>query len=120
MKMNKSVIATALAITLCGAASAAYAWGGEYGHDTPAAHQSGEHRPGSAGAAQKVAAYSEHGGGHEQANNNATVHAAERGAVSQQGTPQAVSFEAHGGGHEQAPNNAAIHSSETKNPNHAD
>ena len=120
MKMNKGIIAVALTITLCGAASAAYAWGGEYGHDLPAAHQSGEHRPGSAVAAQKVAAYSEHDGGHEQANNNVTVHAAERSTAPQQGTTQAVSFEAHGGGHEQAANNAAIHSSEAKNPNHVD
>ena len=116
MKMNKGIITVALTITLCGAASAAYAWGGEYGHDLPAAHQSGEHRPGSAVAAQKVAAYSEHDGGHEQANNNVTVHAAERSTAPQQGTTQAVSFEAHGGGMNRPPTTLPFTAAKRKNP----
>lgn len=126
MNANNSLIAAALALALTvGATSAAYAWGGGFEHHGAPNHRIAEHGPRAAQSAPQgiTLAFEAHGGGHEQAPNNKSIHETEmRDPGHQDRAPQtpAPAYEQHGGGHEQAADNAAIHEREMKDPNHRD
>ncbi len=80
MKKFMMLTMTALAL-MFGAGTAAYAWHGYEGaHPHSRYHGSGEHYTGSAqgqGQGQGSSFY-QHGGGHEQTQNNAVIHDAEK------------------------------------------
>ena len=117
--MNRSIITAALAIALSLAAgSAAYAWNDtrshrveEHGSNISSYHQ------------QTPVAFNHHGGGHEQAADNKTIHAAEmKDPMHEDGVAanQTPAYEQHGGGHEQASDNKTVHESEMRDPKHND
>ena len=121
--MKRPIIATALALTLTiGATSAAYAWGGGFGHHENPSHRVMEHGSAAAPAPQanQALAYNQHGGGHEQAQNNNALHQAEPQHQDVNPNTPAPSFEQHGGDHEEAANNKTIHEQEMQDPNHKD
>ncbi len=78
MKKITIFAAAALVVSL-GAGSAAYAWHGE-DHNRSSWHGNGQHH-GVAPAQQsggQAPSFNQHGGGHEQAQNNQAIHESER------------------------------------------
>ncbi len=119
---RKIVLAASLAFALTICTAHAFAQGSGSTNKASLNHQVAEHGYDQVSHEIISIAFNEHGGAHEQAPNNAAVHAQEMKDPGHKIPPAAanIPFEQHGGAHEKAPNNAEIHQQELKNPAHKD
>ncbi len=78
--MKKIMMTTAMALALTlGVGTAAYAWHGQAEHSNSQYHGSARHSQGTQTQQQgQEPSFNQHGGGHEQAQNNSAIHESEK------------------------------------------